>query len=126
MAQRTNGAAPAAATPATPRMGPAAVQPSALAVLAAGMAQRPAAPAPAATITRRNSTPSTATLVATNKVPKCRAAHVQQAWAAVLAALPCNAAHLCTLPQLAVPACVSPQAFVSYMQRRGHLAPKQG
>ena len=74
-----------------------------------------------AKLTKRNATPMGATLVATDKTPKTRAPHTQAAWAAVVAALPCTAAHLATLPALADPGCVSPQAFISYMQRRGFL-----
>jgi hypothetical protein len=73
-------------------------------------------------LTKRNSTPLNAVLVATNKVNRNRAPHVQAAWQAVVAALPATATQLATLPALAHPQCVSPQAFLSYMLRRGHLA----
>lgn len=82
------------------------------------------AAAPATKLTKRNSTPTTATLVATDKAPKSRADHVKAAWDAVKAALPSTAAELAKLPALADPKCVSPSAFISYMQRRGFLVVK--
>ena len=82
------------------------------------------APAPAK-LTKRNSTPTSAILVATDKAPKSRADHVKNAWNAVLAALPNTAAELAKLEPLADPKCVSPSAFISYMQRRGFLMVKE-
>jgi len=77
-----------------------------------------------AKLTKRNATPIGAVLVATDKAPKSRADHVKNAWQAVLAALPSTAAELAKLPALADAKCVSPQAFLSYMQRRGFLTVK--
>ncbi len=81
--------------------------------------------APAVKLTKRNSTPTTAVLVATDKAPKSRAEHVRNAWAAVLSALPNTAVELAKLEPLGDPKCVSPQAFISYMQRRGFLMVKE-
>jgi hypothetical protein len=75
-------------------------------------------------LTKRNATPITAVLVATDKAPKSRAAHVKAAWDAVIAALPATATELAKLEPLADKGCVSPQAFLSYMIRRGFLTPK--
>jgi hypothetical protein len=124
-------------TPVTP-VTPVAKAPARRAVvntntLAASLVSVPVAPvAPVVTqvasvaikLTKRNNTQVGTTLVATAKVPKSRAPHVKAAWQAVLAALPATATTLCALPPLAHPQCVSPQAFVSYMLRRGHLMPK--
>jgi hypothetical protein len=90
-------------------------------------AQAPAATQVASTatkLTKRNNTAVSAVLVAVGKGPRNRAQHNANAWAAVLAALPATASTLATLPALAHPACVSPQAYLSYMVRRGHLAPQ--
>jgi hypothetical protein len=92
-----------------------------------------AAPAPvvavgvastATQLTKRNGTPLNAPLHYTGKPLRMRAAHVTDAWAAVSAMLPATAAQLATLPALAHPACVSPQAWLSYMVRRGYLQAK--
>lgn len=94
---------------------------------------QPAPAAPVATevasvatkLTKRNATPVGTTLVQTDKQPKARAAHVQAAWSAVVAALPATASTLAALPELQHPACVSGPAFLSYMLRRGFLQAKQ-
>ena len=75
-------------------------------------------------LTKRNATPNDALLVLTAKVPKSRAAHVVTAWEAVKKALPATALELAKLEALAEPKCVSPQAFLSYMLRRGFLTTK--
>ncbi len=90
-------------------------------IAAAKTEVQPTAPAK---LTKRNATPTTALLVATDKAPKSRADHVKNAWNAVLAVLPSTAAELAKLPELADAKCVSPQAFLSYMQRRGFLTVK--
>jgi hypothetical protein len=107
MAKRTSK--PAASKPAAQ---PAPVQP---ATQVASTATK---------LTKRSNVAVSAVLVATTKAPKSRAQHVIDAWAAVVAALPATASDLAKLPELAHPACVSPQAYLSYMVRRGHLAPK--
>src|SRR4051812_47731436 len=75
-------------------------------------------------LTKRNQTSLNAVLVATQKPNRSRAAHVTAAWAAVQAALPATAVQLAALPALQHPQCVSPTAFLSYMQRRGFLVVK--
>jgi len=75
-------------------------------------------------LTKRNSTPTDALLVLTDKAPKSRAAHVITAWEAVKKALPATAIELAKLEALAEPKCVSPQAYLSYMLRRGFLTTK--
>ena len=79
------------------------------------------APVAAVKLTRRNATPVDAVLVATDKADRCRVSHTQTAWQAVLKALPATALELAKLPELADPKCKTPQAFLSYMQRRGYL-----
>lgn len=76
-------------------------------------------------LTKRNSTPTGAQLFATDKPQRSRAPHVIAAWDAVKAALPNTATELAKLEPLSDPKCVSPQAFLSYMLRRGYLAVKQ-
>lgn len=84
----------------------------------------PVQPVAGAKLTRRNTTPSTATLYL-GKLPKSRAAHNSAAWQAISAALPATAAALAALPVFANPqyaaALVSGPAHVSYLQRRGIL-----
>jgi len=75
-------------------------------------------------LTKRNSTPTDALLVLTDKAPKSRAAHVVTAWEAVKKALPATAIELAKLEPLRDVKCVSPQAFLSYMLRRGFLTTK--
>jgi len=75
-------------------------------------------------LTKRNATPNDALLTLTDKVPKSRAAHVVTAWEAVKAALPATAIELAKLEPLSDAKCVSPQAFLSYMLRRGFLTTK--
>jgi len=75
-------------------------------------------------LTKRNSTPLDKALVATDKPQRSRAPHNVAAWDAIKAALPATAAELAKLEPLADPKCVSPQAFLSYMLRRGYLAVK--
>jgi len=75
-------------------------------------------------LTKRNATPSDALLVLTAKAPKSRAAHVIAAWDAVKKALPATALELAKLEALSEPKCVSPQAYLSYMLRRGFLTTK--
>jgi len=95
------------------------------AALANGIQQQVATPAAAvAKLTKRSPVLVGQVLVATAKPVKVRAPHVQQAWAAVVAALPATATVLAQLPQLAHPQCVSPQGFISYMLRRGYLQVK--
>ena len=60
----------------------------------------------------------------TDKVPKSRAPHVVDAWEAVKKALPATAIELAKLAPLSNARCVSPQAFLSYMLRRGFLTTK--
>jgi len=75
-------------------------------------------------LTKRNATPNDALLTLTDKVPKSRAAHVVTAWEAVKKALPATAIELAKLEPLSDAKCVSPQAFLSYMLRRGFLTTK--
>lgn len=75
-------------------------------------------------LTKRNTTPVDKMLIATAKPSRSRAPHVVEAWEAVKAALPATATELAKLEPLADPKCVSPQAFLSYMLRRGYLALK--
>ena len=75
-------------------------------------------------LTKRNATPQDALLVLTNKAPKSRAPHVIAAWEAVKAALPATAIELAKLAPLGDAKCVSPQAYLSYMLRRGFLTTK--
>jgi hypothetical protein len=75
-------------------------------------------------LTKRNATPLDKALVATDKPQRSRAPHVVAAWDAVKAALPATAAELAKLEPLQDAKCVSPQAFLSYMLRRGYLAVK--
>lgn len=75
-------------------------------------------------LTKRNTTPTDKPLVATDKPQRSRAPHNVAAWDAIKAALPATAAELAKLEPLADPKCVSPQAFLSYMLRRGYLAVK--
>jgi len=77
----------------------------------------------AAKLTKRNSTPISAQLVLTDKVPKVRAGHNKDAWEALKAALPCTAAELAKVEALNTAPIVCSQ-FVSYMIRRGFLVPK--
>ena len=93
--------------------------------IANGIQQQVPTPAAAvAKLTKRSPVLVGQVLVATAKPVKVRAPHVQQAWAAVVAALPATATVLAQLPQLAHPQCVSPQGFISYMLRRGYLQVK--
>lgn len=78
----------------------------------------------AAKLTKRNATPTDKPLVATDKVQRSRAPHNLAAWDAIKAALPATAAELAKLEPLQDAKCISPQAFLSYMQRRGYLAVK--
>lgn len=128
MAKRKNAVA-AKTAPATPaRKGPnmrAALAAKQAAKLAPAPVQAQTQVASVATkLTKRNNTQVGTTLVFSGKQPKSRAAHVKAAWAAVQSALPATATALCALAPLAHPQCVSPQAFISYMLRRGHLMPK--
>jgi len=75
-------------------------------------------------LTKRNATPVGTILVQTDKTPRLRAAQNKAAWEAVVAALPAKAEDLAKLEPLADPACVSPQAYLSYMIRRGYLRAK--
>ena len=75
-------------------------------------------------LTKRNATALTAVLEQTEKVPRNRVGHTSAAWDALVKLLPATAAELCKLPELAAKECVSPQAFVSYMIRRGNLRVK--
>lgn len=72
-------------------------------------------------LTKRNATPIDKPLALTDKAPKSRAGHVKDAWGAVVAALPATATELAKLEPLQAKGCVSPQAFLSYMLRRGFL-----
>lgn len=76
-------------------------------------------------LTKRNNTATDKPLMATDKPQRSRAPHVIAAWEAVKSALPATAAELAKLEPLADPKCVSPQAFLSYMLRRGYLAVKE-
>jgi len=77
----------------------------------------------AAKLTKRNSTPISAVLALTDKVPKVRAGHNKDAWEALKAALPCTAAELAKVEALNAAPIVCSQ-FVSYMIRRGFLKPQ--
>lgn len=97
-----------------------AVVAAAVAPVVAAVVETVAVPAK---LTKRNSTPTNAVLVTTEKAPKVRAGHNATAWAAVLAVLPCTAAELAKLPELnTAPIIAGP--FISYMQRRGFLTVK--
>ena len=72
-------------------------------------------------LTKRNSTPLKGTIVLTDKVARNRAGHNAAAWDALVKILPATAEAICKLPELANPACNSPQAFLSYLIRRGNL-----
>jgi hypothetical protein len=78
-----------------------------------------------AKLTKRNATPTTALLDCTDKVVRARAAHTKAAWEQIAPLLPAPAAELAALPifedERYRAALVSGPAFVSYMQRRGHL-----
>jgi hypothetical protein len=76
-------------------------------------------------LTKRNNTATDKPLVATEKPQRSRAPHNVAAWDAIKAALPATAAELAKLEPLQDAKCVSPQAFLSYMLRRGYLAVKQ-
>jgi len=107
---------------AEPAAKPAAKQPAAKPVV------KPVAVTEVASVatklTKRNSTPNDALLVLTDKAPKSRAPHVITAWEAVKAALPATAIELAKLDALGDAKCVSPQAYLSYMLRRGFLTTK--
>lgn len=91
----------------------------------------PAAPAPAAKLTKRNATPVNTVLVQTNKVPRDRTDHTKAAWDVVSKALPATATELVAALEAAKfddhtkAKLVSFAAYLSYMVRRGMLAPKQ-
>jgi hypothetical protein len=75
-------------------------------------------------LTKRNATPLNVVLIYTGKKLSLRAKHNVDAWQAVQAKLPATAAQLAELPALQDPACVSPQAYLSYMLHRGYLSAK--
>lgn len=72
-------------------------------------------------LTKRSSVSVSAKLDATGKVPKNRTDHTKAAWEAVAKMLPATVAELCKLEPLSHADCKSPQAYLSYMIRRGAL-----
>jgi hypothetical protein len=95
----------------------------------AGKTASAPAPAPVVTevasvatkLTKRSTVKVSDKLDATGKVPKNRTEHTKAAWEAVAAILPNTIAELVKLEPLAHPDCKSPQAYLSYMIRRGAL-----
>ena len=91
----------------------------------------PEVAAPVAKLTKRNSTPTNAVLVQTDKAPRDRTDHTKAAWEVVSKALPATATELVAALEAAKfddhtkAKLVSFAAYLSYMIRRGMLAPKQ-
>lgn len=89
-----------------------------------------AAEAPAANLTKRNRVPVSAVLVRTEKAPKDRADHTKLAWEVVEKALPATAAEVLKALEAAAfdettkRKLVSYPAYLSYVIRRGLVAPK--